>query len=1385
MISMLLVNTQIFSNINLDKNNNQEQNWLNDDTNLETSDIDPYLTDYYITGSGDNQDVRIYALNSSYSNDNNQESFDIPSMSTTDTTYLTYGNLNFTFQNNFTTDYVIEDTNALYADDFIKFIYDEDTSSMSINTGNNLDAINFNNLVDGNPSTYIRLESSSGILNFTISSNFTSTIYDGSLFDVNFNKSLILGLISTFSSSLNNSAFLTLKMLDVSDSTWINVTDRLFINSSFGTQLFEDRFVNENLNYINASDISQIQFYLQKYDSPDFILTLREFELASTYGFELPITESKQVALEFDLKGESSTINGFSAWIRTLNLTEAVNAELNISLYEANATIERTQSNLASNNLKPDSAKLIDSMIVGFNEYHGDSLTYFEFNPANTQNLKLYNYFVVIKSNRTDEIYSLVTLPRQTYGDPDSQLDHQLRSSTNTGATWNIATKQVPSTPSYLSEQLDAAAFKLNVTRAYMPSDFTNPYNSSDTLKIQDISISDRIVSEPPYDTSSSLTWGLGQWINNFTTEIVNDGSFNFPIDLSWNTSIIQGFKFNVSYAVKGYWIENANSYYNISYDTTPKWQLNFTLNLADPNLNDWNFKEFWFVYPTDYTAQNLTNPDYDDIYGEVLNKTGGEQSLLSRPSYDFTAVSSDVIIGLSGLYSLSLTSSNVIHNTHSYINYNDILWETNGFMYGDNISVRVDVQGPNGNPPTNGNANVILFYPENSTKFPGAEMNSGVGVIKEDYLMYEFNNQTILDVTQDTPLLGNYYLGFFWENGSAIGCQKLKLYIDTYDISMNDFFYEPTLDQNILDGIVDRVYEEYSMLIGTVNVTDDKYYPNFYAVNNSDVNQEFIYEINEEQIPIVVETFLQNETILNPNEDIKITTRIRNLHGFLELKVKIKVQLVSLVNEEWIIAEQTTGIKTLKPSIDPNGDDTQEFSVDLTMPTLLGNGIWQGVNAPIRKGGAKTKFTIFFEYSGENHEVDTFESNEYSLIINSTQAEFEGYIIALKSDNEITGASILKTFERDECLYLPNQTTFVINIYDKNFVSSYNQFNNSFSLKINSRFSDIQTQPQTPIYGQIFNISSVLTTEFGDEIPDKNITLQFLDNDLWENISTQITGINGTMNFEIDTLLFPSEDQFKFRLTWQGDQYTLANSQNITVSLYREFNNITVRITSNVGQLFKNGQSTIQITLNNIGDSELNVLIPNISIQISPFLSYSIVQIDHLALSQFKPGDFTEILIRIDIPAFDQINISVSILAKNEITEEEVIFQASELFDIYDTLLENFFMGFFTLIMISIFVIVWAAMYIYVRKTIKRIETPFEEPTKVRPRRGKYVSVTELPPEETEEKIEETSTKKPKKPKKPKKKKLKEQKVEEKEIEKPTTDLDSLLEEKGLKDNE
>jgi hypothetical protein len=141
-------------------------------------------------------------------------------------------------------------------------------------------------------------------------------------------------------------------------------------------------------------------------------------------------------------------------------------------------------------------------------------------------------------------------------------------------------------------------------------------------------------------------------------------------------------------------------------------------------------------------------------------------------------------------------------------------------------------------------------------------------------------------------------------------------------------------------------------------------------------------------------------------------------------------------------------------------------------------------------------------------------------------------------------------------------------------------------------------------------------------------------------------------------------------------------------------------------------------------------------------------------------------------------MSISVSIGAKNEITLEEVTFQTSEMFNIYASPLNELFINFFTAIMISIFILVWAVMYIYVRKTIKKIETPFEEPIKARPRKGKYVSVSDLPAEVPEEKVEETPAEKPKKISK---KKSKQPKVEEKD--KQATDLDSLLEEKGLKD--
>jgi hypothetical protein len=88
--------------------------------------------------------------------------------------------------------------------------------------------------------------------------------------------------------------------------------------------------------------------------------------------------------------------------------------------------------------------------------------------------------------------------------------------------------------------------------------------------------------------------------------------------------------------------------------------------------------------------------------------------------------------------------------------------------------------------------------------------------------------------------------------------------------------------------------------------------------------------------------------------------------------------------------------------------------------------------------------------------------------------------------------------------------------VYDKNYVSSYEQFIYSFGLKLNSKFSNITIDPSTPKRGDLINLTSQLTTEFGDIIPGENITLQYYDIDDWRNLSSQISDSNAYTIFLI-----------------------------------------------------------------------------------------------------------------------------------------------------------------------------------------------------------------------------------------------------------------------------
>ncbi|MFX1558831.1 MAG: hypothetical protein ACFFC9_16395, partial [Promethearchaeota archaeon] len=638
-------------------------------------------------------------------------------------------------------------------------------------------------------------------------------------------------------------------------------------------------------------------------------------------------------------------------------------------------------------------------------------------------------------------------------------------------------------------------------------------------------------------------------------------------------------------------------------------------------------------------------------------------------------------------------------------------------------------------------------------------------GYLKEGSLFYDFNNDIILNIDDTLPVIGNYYLGYFWSNGSAVGCKNLKLFIASYNVTLADFYYLELLDQNVLKGLVERVdlNLNHSILIATVNETTGIYNPGFFTVNESNMDKEYVYDMSGEDIPIVLKSFMQNETILNPDEDILINVSIQNMHELIDLDVYIDVKLVSLANEEWIIDQQSSSTKTLKLKGDPLGRDSQEFNVQLKMPTLQPDEFWPGLNAPVRKAGAKTIVTIYFESNGENFEIGTYESEDYALLVNSTETEFEGYIISLKYDKEITAPAITKTFQRNECIYLPNQTNFLVNIYDNNFLSSYNQFNDSFSLKMNSKFANITIDPETPLRGSIFNITGVLATEFDDIIPNENVTCRYYNNTSWVNISSTFSDIDGSIDFEIDSLSLNNEDELIFSFIWSGDQYIRGKSQNITVNLFQVINSISILLDKNVPFIYRNKFSTFKISYNNIGNSVLRI--NEIEISIAPNLQTSLVDINYIIMEHFSPNQSTFVIFGINIPSINEIEIDITLEAQNIITDEIIIVEISKVFQTYDIPLSSYLTSFFMIIILAVFIIIWGLMFLFTKRTIKRIETPVEEIEKRRPRRGKYVKVAEI---EEEIEKEEDITKK-------------EKKVISKE---KVTDLDSLLEEEGLKDD-
>jgi len=168
--------------------------------------------------------------------------------------------------------------------------------------------------------------------------------------------------------------------------------------------------------------------------------------------------------------------------------------------------------------------------------------------------------------------------------------------------------------------------------------------------------------------------------------------------------------------------------------------------------------------------------------------------------------------------------------------------------------------------------------------------------------------------------------------------------------------------------------------------------------------------------------------------------------------------------------------------------------------------------------------------------------------------------------------------------------------------------------------------------------------------------------------------------------------------------------------------------------------------------------------IDINHDFTYSIVEIDYLKLDKLTAGESTIFILEVQVGNTNNVEIEISITAQNLITNNSIFVSEVALFQTFDSPITDYFVEFFIVIIGAIIALVWLTAIIYSRRIKRKIETPIEEPLRKKPRRERYVPVSEL-----------------KKPTPVKKITKKKETLKKEEPEK--VDLDSLLEERGLAD--
>ena len=146
-----------------------------------------------------------------------------------------------------------------------------------------------------------------------------------------------------------------------------------------------------------------------------------------------------------------------------------------------------------------------------------------------------------------------------------------------------------------------------------------------------------------------------------------------------------------------------------------------------------------------------------------------------------------------------------------------------------------------------------------------------------------------------------------------------------------------------------------------------------------------------------------------------------------------------------------------------------------------------------------------------------------------------------------------------------------------------------------------------------------------------------------------------------------------------------LNNSINVPIGIIIQSNEISISSTDDEIIVYRNTNEAITFNLKNTGNSNLKIIDITISIE-DKDLDYKIRGQDDNLLNWFTPGDSIEILVVIEISDtdFSELDIKITILAVNILSNENIIKQFTITVEILDKPIGNYILEYFIVIIVA-----------------------------------------------------------------------------------------------------